>query len=79
MDVPKIIFHSEKPQATWNSAVQFIDFCIENPHKIVDDVRYSSRHVDFETNHKRGRIFLTMVTTHGVVGVYVNHVKFSLV
>jgi hypothetical protein len=71
---PKLIFYSEKPKATWNAAVQFIDFYIENPHKIVNEMRFTSKYVGFETNHKRSKIFLSTHATHGAAGIFVNHV-----
>ena len=74
MQTPKIILDSESPKSTWNSAVQFIDFYIKNPHKIVNEVRFMSKHIEFETNHKRSQIYISTHATNGTAGIFVNHV-----
>ena len=64
-----------KPKHTWNSAVQYIDFCIENPHEMAVERRYTTENVEFETNLKKNKIYLS---THsddvGWAGIYLHQV-----
>ncbi len=63
------------------TGVQYVDFCIENPHKILaNGDKYTTNQMEFDTNPKHNKIFLS---THAnkqesvagdTVGIYVNQV-----
>ena len=73
---PRLTFVSDKPTHTWHSAVQYIDFCVENPHKMVVDQRYTTGYVDFETNPKRTKIYLSSHSDDsGWAGIYLHQVR----
>ncbi len=77
--LPKFKFLSEKPKHTWNSSVQFIDFCVENAHKMLVDLRYSTGYMEFETNPKRNKIYLsTHSDDSGWAGIYLHQVRKSM-
>lgn len=66
---------SDKPKHTWNSAVQYIDFCIENPHEMAVERRYTTESVEFETNLKRNKLYLsTHADDVGWAGIYLHQV-----
>jgi hypothetical protein len=71
---PRIVFTSDKPRPTWNSEVHFIEFCIENPHRMADNAKYSSRHIEFEGNPRLSKIFLSVNVANSSIGVFVNQV-----
>lgn len=76
---PRFNFLSEKPKHTWNSAVQYIDFCVENPHRMVVDERYTTGYMEFETNLKQNRLYLsTHSDSSGWAGIYLHQVRWGL-
>ena len=46
--LPKITFLTDTPLSHWNSAVNYVDFHIENAHNAVANTKYFTKHMEFE-------------------------------
>ena len=82
---PKISFLTDRPRSTWNTAVQYVDFCIENPHKIMaNGEKFTTNQMEFDTNPKHNKIFLSAHANKQesvageTAGIYVNQVIIQL-
>jgi hypothetical protein len=73
--LPKIVILSENPLSTWNSAVQYFEFCFENPNNTIPGQWYYSASVPFEIGSMKTSVNLCAYEYEAEIKIYVQQAR----